>query len=229
MAKNLDKPRGIRNNNPGNIDFNPANKWQGQLRREDVRDLPSGATPRFVVFRDAIHGIRALAVLLINYQDKHGLKNVSGIIKRYAPDVENRTDEYVDSVARHMGVAPFTIIDLHQYQYLRPMIEAIIKHENGAPYTKWYTSSQIDKALVMAGVEPPKKPLTKSKGVQGDILAGAGATALINPDEVREAIEQISPYAGISEYAQYIVYALIILGIGLSIYSRWKLRRKGIA
>ena len=23
--------RGVRNNNPGNIDYNPANQWQGQL------------------------------------------------------------------------------------------------------------------------------------------------------------------------------------------------------
>ncbi|MBD1602511.1 structural protein P5, partial [Pseudomonas sp. CA3A] len=23
--------RGVRNNNPGNIDFNPRNNWQGQL------------------------------------------------------------------------------------------------------------------------------------------------------------------------------------------------------
>ncbi|MFP3374343.1 structural protein P5, partial [Pseudomonas sp. SIMBA_068] len=23
-------PRGVRNNNPGNIDFNPRNAWQGQ-------------------------------------------------------------------------------------------------------------------------------------------------------------------------------------------------------
>ncbi|GEM_PF-3663667 len=24
--------RGVRNNNPGNIDYNPRNQWQGQLR-----------------------------------------------------------------------------------------------------------------------------------------------------------------------------------------------------
>ncbi|WP_310740157.1 hypothetical protein [Arsenophonus apicola] len=28
---NVKAARGIRNNNPGNIDYNPVNKWQGQL------------------------------------------------------------------------------------------------------------------------------------------------------------------------------------------------------
>ncbi|BDM23053.1 hypothetical protein KMS_R28100 [Pseudomonas sp. LRP2-20] len=30
----MSKPRDVRNNNPGNIDFNPRNDWQGQIGKE---------------------------------------------------------------------------------------------------------------------------------------------------------------------------------------------------
>lgn len=33
-------PRGVRNRNPGNIDFNPRNAWQGQFVLEAVVAKP---------------------------------------------------------------------------------------------------------------------------------------------------------------------------------------------
>ncbi len=56
-------PRSVRNNNPGNIDFNPRNTWQGQLGLEI-----GVAKPRFARFDDPENGIRALGRLLINYR-----------------------------------------------------------------------------------------------------------------------------------------------------------------
>ncbi len=65
--------RGIRNNNPGNIDYNPRNDWQGQLGYEQ------GVTkPRFARFDSPENGIRALAKLLINYRGKDGMPGVGG-------------------------------------------------------------------------------------------------------------------------------------------------------
>lgn len=60
--------RGIRNNNPGNIAFNPRNAWQGQLGLE-----VGVAKPRFARFDQAENGIRALGKLLLNYRGKAGL------------------------------------------------------------------------------------------------------------------------------------------------------------
>ena len=53
------QPRGVRNRNPGNIDFNPRNAWQGQLGLEQ-----GVANPRFARFDVAENGIRALGKLL---------------------------------------------------------------------------------------------------------------------------------------------------------------------
>ena len=54
--------RGIRNNNPGNIDRN-ATKWQGMADKQD--------DPRFIVFTSPQYGIRAMARVLLTYQSKY--------------------------------------------------------------------------------------------------------------------------------------------------------------
>lgn len=66
----MSTPRGIRNNNPGNIDFNSRNNWQGQLGVE------TGG--RFAIFDTPENGIRALGKLLINYRGKDGMPGVGG-------------------------------------------------------------------------------------------------------------------------------------------------------
>ncbi len=82
-------------------------------------------------------GIRALAVTLITYHDKRRAKDGSNIdtirevIERWAPPNENNTSAYVNEVSKAVGVTPDMIIDLHDYDTLRPLVEAIIRHENG--------------------------------------------------------------------------------------------------
>ncbi|MEQ1977397.1 hypothetical protein ABLA76_16585, partial [Xenorhabdus sp. SGI240] len=77
--------RGIRNNNPGNIDYIPANKWQGQI------GIETGVkNSRFCLFESPEYGIRALMKLLTNYH-KGGHNSVSKMINRYAPNSENNT------------------------------------------------------------------------------------------------------------------------------------------
>lgn len=103
----MSTPRGIRNNNPGNIDFNPRNPWQGQLGIEE-----GVARPRFARFDQPENGIRALGKLLINYRGKDGLPGLGekGIdtvleaISRWAPSSENDTRAYAEAVARSLGV-----------------------------------------------------------------------------------------------------------------------------
>ena len=91
-------PRGIRNNNPGNIDYNPSVKWQG------LADPPREPEGRFCRFAAPKWGIRAIARLLITYQDQHDLNTVRGIINRWAPPIENDSDAYVNAVASSLGV-----------------------------------------------------------------------------------------------------------------------------
>jgi len=73
--------RGYRNRNPGNIDHQPANRWQG-LADPPIETAPPGSRARFARFVSHEYGIRALAVLLTTYQDRHGLRTIRGIITR---------------------------------------------------------------------------------------------------------------------------------------------------
>ncbi|MEX6313296.1 structural protein [Providencia manganoxydans] len=90
--------RGERNNNPGNIDYNPANKWQGQLPHDP------NIESRFCRFVTAEYGIRAIYKLLQTYQRKDGLNSVAAIINKYAPPIENNTSGYINRAAADIGV-----------------------------------------------------------------------------------------------------------------------------
>lgn len=144
------RSRGFRNRNPGNIEFNTANQWQGQTGIE--APPPGGGRARFAVFSSHEYGIRALAMLLTTYQDRHGLRTVAGIIGRWAPGNENNTGAYVRAVAQAMGIRPDDTIDVHQFEGLRPLVVAIITHECGG---NPYDAGTIDRGLALAGVTRP--------------------------------------------------------------------------
>ncbi|WP_341522222.1 structural protein P5 [Pseudomonas sp. G.S.17] len=142
--------RGLRNNNPGNIDYNPRNNWQGQLPPDPAIEK------RFARFDTPENGIRALAKLLINYRGKDGMPGVGlqGIdtvretINRWAPSVENNTDAYVKAVSVEAGVLPNESIDIRDRRILLGVVTAIIKHENGGnPYSQAVIQEAVRRAL----------------------------------------------------------------------------------
>jgi len=136
-----DASRGIRNNNPGNIETGA--KWQGVAKDEDLNTEQKGES-RFVVFESPEFGIRSITKIMQTYRTKHGLSTVRGIINRWAPPFENNTDAYVDAVAEFMGVGPDDRIDTTNPKILLPLVSAIIKHENGVqPYSE---------STIMAGI-----------------------------------------------------------------------------
>lgn len=139
----MKQPRGIRNNNPGNIDYNKNNNWRGQIGIET-----SAINPRFAKFDTPENGIRALAKLLLNYQRLHKLNNVREIINRWAPPVENVTSAYVAECARALGVAADEVINLSDSRLLKLLTVAIIRHENGSqPYSDFVIDTGVSEAL----------------------------------------------------------------------------------
>ncbi len=150
-------PRGIRNYNPGNIDRAPGVRWQGQAADQ-------ASDSRFVVFNGPRWGIRAIARVLITYQDKRLAKDGSRIdtvrefIERWAPATENNTDAYTLTVARAMGLdSDYAGVDVYHYDTMRALVLAIIRHENGPgplPSGQWYGESIIADGLALAGIVP---------------------------------------------------------------------------
>lgn len=136
----MTQTRGERNRNPGNI--RTGSSWQG-LSAEHT-------DPDFCVFVDVKFGIRALAKVLLLYQQK-GFDTVRKIVQRWAPSNENNTAAYVSAVAGNMRVDPDMHLDVTDYTQMYPLVDAIIRHENGSNI---YTRPVMDAALALAGVRP---------------------------------------------------------------------------
>jgi hypothetical protein len=129
------RPRGIRNNNPGNIRYNGI-EWKG------LADPPSDGS--FGIFTAPRYGIRALATILRTYKRKYSICSVSGIINRFAPSTENDTAAYIRSVCSVLGCSADALLDTESEAVLLPLVKAIIRHENGQ---QPYTDEQITEGL----------------------------------------------------------------------------------
>lgn len=114
--------RGERNNNPGNIRASHT-WWLGESMES--------TDPAFEQFNNPDDGIRALALLLKNYQVRGGLNTIRKIIERYAPQTENNTDAYISAVSDEVGVPADQVIYLSDATTLAHLVRAIIRHENG--------------------------------------------------------------------------------------------------
>lgn len=211
--------RGIRNNNPGNI-RKSKDKWQGLAEHQPDSE--------FFTFKDPTYGIRAIARILIKYQDSYDLHSIEKIINRWAPPVENNTKAYVMAVANKLGVSSTEPVDVHQFDTLYALVEAIIKHECGSqPYTK----AQITKGLVLAGVEPEAvkdNSIARTNTVK--VATGATAIAAVNP--VVATLEKVSEHSQLldtlSNMAPTVLTVTLLLVVAFFVYTRWDDRRKGI-
>lgn len=212
--------RGIRNNNPGNL-RRSNDPWQGLAAQQ--------TDPAFFVFQSPVYGIRALARTLITYQGKHGLRTIRTLVTRWAPAAENDTEAYIRAVAQATGFAPDQTLDLHAYADLKPLVCAIIRHENGQ---QPYTDAQIAKALVLAGVEPPAPSLQKSRTVRGGQTATAATVGVGVLEAVRESIDPardalliIAPYL---DAVKWLLLGVTLVGIAVMVWARIDDRRKGL-
>lgn len=129
MADEL--PRGIRDNNPGNVDAGKVH-WQGQV-------LP-GVDPRFMTFRSMPYGVRCSGVILLGYQREHGLVTISQMISRWAPSPvtapmdHNPTASYEEFVADACKVPETVPFCITIQANLEAMLHAMFHVENGGDY-----------------------------------------------------------------------------------------------
>lgn len=134
-------PRGIRNNNPGNIRW--GENWKGLDPDGKSKDKS------FCVFEEPKWGIRALCKVLITYNRRYGLDTVQEIICRFAPTSENDTKAYMNHVAKLLGVRPDEQIKVCNERVMYTLITSIIQHENGV---QPYSEEIIKGAMLMAGI-----------------------------------------------------------------------------
>jgi hypothetical protein len=136
---NTTYPRGIRNNNPGNIRKSFTTFWKGALSPVDNTD------PAFEQFKTYEYGVRALIKNLVYYISKKGLNTVELIISTYAPAIENDTEAYINRVTRYTGFSRKQLL-IAEKATLKKLCKAIILVENGGEYL---SDSQFEQAYSM--------------------------------------------------------------------------------
>ncbi|MEF4112086.1 lytic transglycosylase domain-containing protein [Escherichia coli] len=113
--------RGIRNNNPGNLNF------AGQKGAT----LESGPNARFASFPTMLEGIAALDRQVMLYLER-GKNTIDQIIDIYAPSSDgNNTSSYKSYLSQYTGLGVKEKIDGSNFEIMRKLIQGIINHENG--------------------------------------------------------------------------------------------------
>lgn len=134
-------PRGIRNNNPGNL-RRTKDKWLGLAAEQTDAE--------YFQFGRIELGLRAMGVVLLNYAERHRLNTVRAIVARYAPEHENPTDAYIANVAGRLRIGPDEPFDVHAR--LLDLMRAMVIQENGAAAAALHVPPSVyDAALMLLG------------------------------------------------------------------------------
>lgn len=166
---NTSLPRGLRNNNPGNL-VRTSIAWQGKIPHSQNTDS------YFEQFTHLPFGIRALMRDLIS-DYKKGSDTVVKLITEFAPTFENNTAAYINTVANVAGIPANQPINGLTKPILIGLCKAIVLVEIGAAYQSYVTNSDYEEAFSMLGVALPG--VLKKKEVAVISVTGfLGLTAL---------------------------------------------------
>lgn len=87
-----------------------------------------------VIFSHPAYSVRAGAMILKNYEERHGIRTVEDMIKRFA---EGNQEQYIAFVCKHLGVEPRQKISLKKN--LHKLLPIMIKFETGESVGVEYT------------------------------------------------------------------------------------------
>lgn len=138
MAKDFsgrnDLPRGIRDNNPGNL--RPGDSWQGMV----------GSENNYIIFKDTSWGLRAMATDLSSKINK-GYNTITKIVNRYAPASDNNpVDNYIAAVSSYSGFGKDQVLT-PDADTIRKLMKAHISFENGHDWSTWFNDDDITEAF----------------------------------------------------------------------------------
>ncbi|EEP1124208.1 hypothetical protein HAZ64_002234 [Salmonella enterica] len=150
-------PRGIRNNNPGNLNY------AGQAGAT----MEGGEGGRFAVFESMQHGVAALYKQLQLYF-KRGINTLSSIVKTYAPASDNNNvDAYISALTKATGKGDNEVLDSGDTATIARLMKGIVDHENGKGY--------ISSSDIMGGIQ-----LGAGSSASRNMPAAAGSQTNIN-------------------------------------------------
>lgn len=117
-------PRGIRNNNPGNLNY----------ARQKGAEKEGGPNGRFAVFSDMTSGVSALYKQIQLYFQR-GTDTISEIVNKYAPASDNNNVmAYINSLVKATGKGAHESLASSDMSTIFNLLKGIINHENGKGY-----------------------------------------------------------------------------------------------
>lgn len=123
-AQSSNAPRGIRNNNPGNLNYA---KQSGATKE-------SGPNGRFAVFNSMTEGVSALYKQIQLYFQR-GTDTISEIVNKYAPASDNNNVmAYINSLVKATGKGAHESLASSDMSTIFSLLKGIISHENGKGY-----------------------------------------------------------------------------------------------
>ncbi|WP_147196050.1 hypothetical protein [Pantoea sp. CCBC3-3-1] len=151
----LSQPRGIRNNNPGNLNY----AGQAGATKE------GGENGRFAVFSNMGEGVAALYRQLQLYM-KRGVNTIESIVNKYAPAGDNNNvAAYIQQLVGATGKGASDKISGEDTDTVFKLMKGIINHENGKGY--------LTDADIMGGIQLGSGAAAMRNGPSGG-SAGAG-------------------------------------------------------
>lgn len=122
-------PRGIRNNNPGNIKYQSSNQWQGKVPVSQNTDaLDVDGEPKFEQFISFAYGVRALIYLIKNRYIPTGRNTLRLIVNSFAPD---GGANYVNFLVSRVGISADQVISENDENAIKKIVQGIGRFENG--------------------------------------------------------------------------------------------------
>lgn len=216
------KTRSFRNNNFGNLNF--VGQEGASLEAKNAK-----GEARFAKFNTPEEGFRALANQLTSYSEGTSkaagykkLNTVEDIIKLYAPQSENDTSNYVDSLSKKLGVKSDQQLDLKDPKVMTQMMRGIATIEGGNPQVtndfmmnaighnengKWVGGKFSDESLKSVNEARTKQGLApvaadslysagdKVKVMPGTATPAAPANAAVAPVQAAPAVVVNAPAA----------------------------------
>lgn len=151
-------PAGMRNNNPGNLKFNPDVKWEGLVGPSENTDQGDFQA----VFNSPLMGMRATAKLLTNKYKKYGLNTFSKIIQ--TPNIgwtPGASAAQVENAAKQAGFGPNDVLDLDNPEILAKVMRGIIAQEHG-PSSSLYSDDLIKQGIALSSGKEISEERTES-------------------------------------------------------------------
>lgn len=154
-------PRGLRNNNLGNMRPRPADVSAFDAEGKLIGELPDtvwdgvvgldvGPSGPYLIFGRVESSVRAIGKQLMHYQSR-GMNTIEQIINTWAPPEDNNpTPAYVRAIEGRLGIVPNAQISTRDPKTLFELIQGIIVEENGTVVFSHVSTQQIQTGVDLA-------------------------------------------------------------------------------